>query len=221
MSQHNGHTFSKMVDSKHRRHRIDKRLSKNHKGCRTNMRDREGKRSKLLPGEVLSGTKYDEQMTCMGCFDTYSRDLFQNKSVLSTIRHNNGMNIRCRYCIDKLKTNGYKLNAFIAKNEAEEQEISDEEEDSDEDSDEDDELEEDELEEDEDDLEDDYFNVEKILNHKLTKKAGKLSLQLLVKCEGYSSKHNTWEPYDNLKYTMAFKNYNLNHQLIDDDDIKV
>ena len=105
MSQRNGHTFSKIVDSKYRSQRIDKRLSQNHKGCRTNMRDRQGKRSKLLPGEVLSGTNYDEQMICMECFDAYSRDLFQNKTVLNTIRHNNGMNIRCRYCIDKLNSN--------------------------------------------------------------------------------------------------------------------
>jgi hypothetical protein len=203
----NGHTFNAIVDFKHRSQRIDKRLSHNHKGCRTNMRDRQGERSKLVAGEVLSGTNYAEQMICVMCLETYPRDLFQNKSVSSTIRHNNGMNIRCRYCVDNIKTKGYKPNAFIA-TDFEDTNIYIKE-DEDEDEDEDNETEYDETEDEDDEPEDDededdeYFKVETILDHKIRKS----DLFVLVKWEGYSSKHNSWEPCRNLKHTTEFKKY--------------
>jgi hypothetical protein len=266
---HNGHHFVQIVDGEPRTRRIDRRVVHTNRNCRTNMRNRWGKRSALHPGQVLDGTHYNAQLTCTMCLEVHPRDLFQNRTVQPNIRYNNGMNIRCRYCIDKLKTCGYSVNAFIEqdddekedgeedddeeeeeKKEEEEEFIDSSEEDTEEekedkeeeeaefidaeadteeeeefiDAEEDTEEEkedtaeeevEEEVEEEEEEEEDIYYNVEQILEHKLVPaKSGTFHLMLLIKWEGYTQEHNTWEPYKELRHTTVFEQYNASHNLI-------
>ena len=272
----NGHNFMNMVDGEPRSRRIDRRVAKFHRNCRTNMRNRWGKRSALHAGQVLDGTHYNAHLTCTMCLEIHPRDAFQNRTVQPNIRYNNGMNIRCRYCIDKLKTCGYSVNAFIEEDdnndaddeeddedkedgdEEEEEEIGDDDEDTEEEEEEgedqedkedqedteedqedkddtdDTEEEEEEKEEEEnteeekekeeeenteEEKEDDgtvYYEVEQIIEHKLTPaKSGTFNLLFLIKWKGYSNKHNSWEPYKELRHTTVFQQYNASHKLID------
>lgn len=111
----NGHAFKSIVDGESRIYRSDRRLNLKNEFCRTNMRNREGKRSFLVKGQVLSGTHYSSYLRCTNCNLLKERKEFWNYTVQESIRHNNGCNIRCRSCQPKKYTYclGYHVDDFV------------------------------------------------------------------------------------------------------------
>jgi hypothetical protein len=51
-----------------------------------------------------------------------------------------------------------------------------------------------------------YYEVEKVLKHRNRKVGKELRREYLLKWKGYSRKHNSWEPEDNLN-VLALASY--------------
>jgi hypothetical protein len=106
-----GHTFAFKVAKKPREIRVDRRVRSINRNARTNLRDRNGVRPFLAPGEVLEGTSYNERLTCTECGNQLPRRHFHNMAVLASVRKHNGCNVRCRDCQDRHFSCGYLVDA--------------------------------------------------------------------------------------------------------------
>lgn len=103
----NGHRYSAVVDNEPRVVRVDRRLLKAHKHMRTNLLNRQGKRSYLAYGDKQDGVRY--HMGRRRCTVCKRAGNFINRAVCGLNRRLNGFNTRCRKCQPK------RLDGFIDK----------------------------------------------------------------------------------------------------------
>lgn len=90
---------------------VDKRLKPSNKYLRTNINGFKFKRPDIK-GEEVDGTFYDEMMRCVKCNVLKERKHFENMSVSEKNRSNNGLNIHCRNCLEKMHTKLYLVEAI-------------------------------------------------------------------------------------------------------------
>jgi len=109
----NAHFYKDTVDNDKRQHRIDLRLRPEHQNSRTNIRDRQGKRSYIGKQEFLSGTMYKGDRKCVKCQEYRPLCEFENHAVKEVNRSLNGFNITCRTCQTTMYSHGYKVDHFI------------------------------------------------------------------------------------------------------------
>ncbi|KAI1288140.1 Chromobox -like protein 5 [Halotydeus destructor] len=68
--------------------------------------------------------------------------------------------------------------------------------------------------------EDEAYEVEKVLDKRLTPKGSRFVVEYFVKWRGFPDEDNTWEPFENLDCSDLIYDYEANHDVRKDDDNK-
>jgi len=109
-----GHHHARTIDGDDQASHRDCRVLPEHLHDRSNVRDRDGKRSDPI-GRPLDGIKWDKFLRCRTCNLLKHQRMFANYAVAEDLRRHDGFNLHCRSCqhVKPKVSGGYTGDGFV------------------------------------------------------------------------------------------------------------